>query len=60
MAGRGPLRATDKRRNAGHKRPKMLGTEEDQDTSNVGHGKHLAHLFTDRRKNTNSQGKRAF
>lgn len=55
MAERGPLAATDRRRQAGHKHPRRAGVSEDE---NNGSAKSLAHLFTDRRKN-NGSGKRA-
>lgn len=52
---RGPLAATDRRRNAGHKHPRHLGGEEDDRN---GTGPSLAHLFSDRRAK-NAEGKRA-
>lgn len=59
MSKRGPLAATDRRRQAGHKRPRHAGAEEDSQDKN-GSGKKLAHLFTDRRKGKNAEGKRSF
>lgn len=53
---RGPLAATDRRRQAGHKRPRHANVDDDQDGN--GSAKKLAHLFTDRRK-PNGSGKRA-
>ena len=58
MATRGPMAATDRRRQAGHKHPKHAGAEPDSDGESNGAAKSLAHLFTDRRK-ANGSGKRA-
>lgn len=57
---RGPLAATDRRRQAGHKRPKAAGASADEasDKQN-GSAPHIAHLFSDRRKHKNAEGKRA-
>lgn len=58
---RRPLSATDRRRQAGHKHPRRVGgSEEESMREENGSGKHLAHLFTDRRKGKNAQGKRAY
>lgn len=57
MSKRGPMAATDKRRQAGHKNPRHAGGHGDHDEGN-GAGSSLAHLFTDRRK-ANGSGKRA-
>lgn len=53
---RGPLAATDRRRQAGHKRPRQAGNEEEGQGN--GAGKNIAHLFSDRRKRL-GEGKRA-
>lgn len=58
MSKRGPLAATDKRRQAGHKHPKHPGVDQDGDGDYNGAGKNLAHLFNDRSKR-NGSGKRA-
>jgi hypothetical protein len=58
MSKRGPMAATDRRRQAGHKNPKHAGVDQDGDGDYNGAGKNLAHLFTDRRK-PNGSGKRA-
>jgi hypothetical protein len=58
MAKRGPMAATDRRRQAGHKRPKHPGVDQDGDGQYNGAGKSLAHLFTDRKKKM-GEGKRA-
>ena len=57
MGKRPPLDATDRRRQAGHKRPKHLGVETEEHGN--GAGGNIAHLFNDRRKR-NAEGKRAF
>lgn len=57
MSKRGPLAATDKRRQAGHKRPKHAGMSSEEETENNGAGKKIAHLFNDRSK-ANGTGKR--
>lgn len=54
MSKRGPLAATDRRRQAGHKNPRHAHSEDDGN----GAGKSIAHLFNDRRK-ANGTGKRA-
>lgn len=54
--GHGPLAATDRRRQAGHKRPRHAGNDEENQGN--GAGKNLAHLFNDRRKRL-GEGKRA-
>lgn len=59
MSKRGPLAATDRRRQAGHKRPRHAGADDDENRESNGSGKHIAHLFHDRRK-PNAEGKRAF
>jgi hypothetical protein len=59
MSKRGPLAATDKRRQAGHKRPRHAGVDQDGDGQYNGATKPLAHLFTDRRKGRLGEGKRA-
>jgi hypothetical protein len=58
MGKRGPLAATDRRRQAGHKRPKHAGVDADGDGDFNGAGKSLAPLFNDRRKKL-GEGKRA-
>lgn len=58
MSTRGPLAATDRRRQAGHKRPKHPGVDQDNDGQYNGSSKSLAHLFNDRRKRL-GEGKRA-
>lgn len=55
---RGPLAATDRRRQAGHKRPKHAGAGSDDREEGNGAGHNLAHLFNDRSKR-NGNGKRA-
>ena len=56
---RGPLAATDKRRQAGHKRPRHVGG--DDEDARAGNGRaRSTNLFSDRRKNRNAEGKRAF
>lgn len=55
---RGPLAATDRRRQAGHKRPRHAGQSADERDEGNGAAKSLAHLFTDRRK-ANGTGRRA-
>lgn len=57
MGTRGPLAATDKRRQAGHKRPRHAGVSSDEDNESNGAGKKIAHLFNDRSK-ANGSGKR--
>jgi hypothetical protein len=57
MAKRGPLAATDRRRQAGHKRPKHAGVDADGDGQYNGAGKSLS-IFNDRRKKM-GEGKRA-
>lgn len=59
MSKRGPLAATDRRRQAGHKHPKHAGVDQDGDGDYNGAGKSIAHLFSDRRKGGNGSGKRA-
>lgn len=56
---RGPLAATDRRRQAGHKRPRHAGGNSDEREDGNGAAKSIAHLFSDRRKK-NAAGKRAF
>lgn len=55
---RGPLAATDRRRQAGHRHPRHVGADEEETREHNGAGHHLAHLFNDRR-GKNAEGKRA-
>lgn len=55
---RGPLAATDRRRNAGHKHPRAAGVNTDGEGPDNGASRPLGNLFNERRKNL-GQGKRA-
>lgn len=58
MGKRGPLAATDKRRQAGHKNPRHPGVDQDGDGQYNGAARGTG-LFNDRRKK-NAEGKRAY
>ena len=57
MPKRGPLAATDRRRQAGHKHVRRLGGEDEESRERNGAGKSIAHLFNDRRQRL-GEGKR--
>jgi hypothetical protein len=58
MSKRGPLAATDRRRQAGHKNPRHAGGPPSEREEGNGAGSSIAHLFNDRSKR-NGSGKRA-